>query len=200
MTSKSKHDSVFTVAIRHSGEKQYRRNQHVMLNWAGVLLDDFRVYPKVYLRSFSATLDLTKVDDDHTYPNTQALVSVEGDIWINGEDPPADSRPCMCKDIKMANFFATLSRASNKGVLEYAHDNNKYLCLVDVAVAATNMEISPKWVHSDAVNCNSNSRRLNLKNPYVYATLRAVRDAGHLPYRHVIGTLASLGREGRKAK
>ena len=120
----------------------------------------------------------------------------------NGPRPVAGqdgARLLEVKDIKSANFFASTSRAANPGVLEHARDKKRYLCLADVAIAAWKGMLPAAWVRADHATVGSShpfARRLNLKNDYVYAVLRASRDGGHLPHRLLLGPLSALETAG----
>lgn len=186
--------SLFVAALRHSGVEQLWRSQYQMLSW----VVDLRPRPKVYLRPFPATQDLRKMNDRDDVPGFYVT-----NRWADDgsrPDPGQDgARRLKVKDIKSANFFASTSRAANPGVLEHARDGKRYLCLADVAIAVWKGELDDAWVRVDDATVGSShpfARRLNLKNDYVYAILRALRDGGHLPHRYLLGQLVALGRAG----
>ena len=155
---------------------------------------------KVYLLPFSATIDLTTATD----------AEVSGNIWVtdrlwadDGSSPaPEPGKRGKKSDIPKANFFASTSRAANPGVLEHAHENKTWFCLVDVAIAVKLKCLDDVWVRADnkppSDGCDF-ARRTNLRNPYVYAVLRAIRDGGHLPHRYLLRELTTLGLAGAKA-
>ena len=182
--------SKFTLALRHSGLGQMWRSQLQMFRWAGVL-----GLTKVYSRPFPATIDLTATDAE-----------VSGNIWVtdrlwadDGSSPaPEPGKRGKKSDIPKANFFASTSRAANPGVLEHAHENQTWFCLVDVAIAVKQGNLNEVWVCADE-SPSDFARRTNLGNPYVYAVLRAIRDGGHLPHRYLLGKLTTLGRAGAQA-
>jgi hypothetical protein len=120
----------------------------------------------------------------------------DGPLPVAGQD---GARLLKVKDIKSANFFASTSRAANPGILEHARDKKRYLCLADVAIAVWKGELPAAWVRVDDATVGSShpfARRLNLKNDYVYAILRALRDGGHLPHRYLLSPLSALETAG----
>ena len=185
----------FTSALRLSGPEQIWRGQLQLLSWVGG-----RGQTKVYLRPFSATIDLTKATD----------AEVSGNIWVtdrlwadDGSSPaPEPGKRGKKSDILDANFFPSMSRAANPGVLEHAHENKTWFCLVDVAIAVKLGYLDDVWVRADedppSDGCEF-ARRTNLRNPFVYALLRAIRDGGHLPHRYLLRELTTLGLAGAKA-
>ena len=187
----------FTSVLRHSGLGQMWRSQHQMLSWVGGL-----ELNKVYLRPFPATIDLTtaKDTDDKVRGKIQLRLRLRG-----LDDNSVENRLSAGKihNIKNANIFASMSRAANPGVLEHAHDNKNFFCLVDIAIAVKEKILKSFWVRDDKEKPSDGcdfARRTNLRNEYVYAVLRAIRDSGHLPHRHLLGELVALGRAGSNAE
>jgi hypothetical protein len=191
--------SLFVAALRHSGVEQLWRSQYQMSSWVVDLDDPAHPRPKVYLRPLPATLDLRKPPNDKgAVPGFYVtnLWDDDGPLPVAGQD---GARLLKVKDIKSANFFASTSRAANPGILEHARDKKRYLCLADVAIAVWKGELPAAWVRVDDATVGSShpfARRLNLKNDYVYAILRALRDGGHLPHRYLLSPLSALETAG----
>jgi hypothetical protein len=186
-----------TALLRHSGVEQLWRSQHILL---GLMGDDVLSMRKVYLRPFPATRALSGFTDSSDGVVVDSWVSDV--LWADGVPtprPPAPGVVGKVKDIMSANFFASTSRAANPGILEHARDTNRfYLCLADVAIAVRMGELDDAWVRPDVARVSSHpfARRLNVKNDYVHAVIRALRDGGHLPHRYLLGYISALGTAG----
>jgi hypothetical protein len=235
-----------TALLRHSGVEQLWRSQHILL---GLMGDDVLSMPKVYLRPFPATRALSGFTDSSDAVVVDSWVS--NVLWADGVPtprPPAPGRVGKFKDIMSANFFASMSRVANPGILEHARDTDLdfYLCLADVAIAVRMGELDDAWVRPDVetsgdddddvdadaddeddyfdaddaddgwapsdddddalssdddtadadVRSHPFARRLNVKNDYVHAVIRALRDGGHLPHRYLLGYISALGTAG----
>ena len=160
---------------------------------------------KVYLRSFSATIDLDSAKSaqvasrDSPFNKARRLWLPSDKTLSDNEADPVSTKEVTLEHIKNANFFASTSRAANPGILEHAHDKKTFLCLADVAIAVQMGKLDDVWVRADKDSADDDkhlARRTNLKNEYVYAVLRASRDGGHLLHRLLLGPLCSLGRRG----
>ena len=185
----------FKAVLRHSGPVQLWRSQAQMLSWVGA-----RELNKVYVRPFPATIDLTTAKDNDN--KVKGNIQLTAELWDDGSPAPASVESGKIIDIMNGNFFASMSRAANPGVLEHALKAKNFLCLVDIAIAVKERELRDVWVRADADKPQDGcdfARRLNLRNPYVYAVLCAIRDGGHLPHRHLLGELSALGCAGANA-
>ena len=87
--------------------------------------------------------------------------------------------------------WASTSRLANRGVLENARENKRYLCSIDIAVAVAEKKIDDRWVRADQLRRNANSASLNLQDEQVYKFMFALRAVGHFYDRVLKAVLIS---------
>ena len=87
--------------------------------------------------------------------------------------------------------WASTSRLANRGVLENARENKRYLCSIDIAVAVAEKKIDERWVRADQLRGNANSASLNLQDEHVYKFMFALRAVGHFYDRVLKNVLVS---------
>lgn len=92
--------------------------------------------------------------------------------------------------------WASTSRLANRGVLENARENKRYLCSIDIAVAVAEKKIDERWVRAgaDQLLGNANSASLTLQDDYVYKFMFALRAVGHFYDRVLKAVLVSRAR------
>ena len=86
------------------------------------------------------------------------------------------------KKVLAACAWASTSRLAIRGVLENARENKRYLCSIDIAVAADFGKIDKGWIVDDSRGgdgANALSASLNLRDDYVYNFMLALRAVGY---------------------